>query len=127
MQYPHGTILNSNSDSTYKKLPENIYFFGVPNILPEPDPGRLCKICNKYIIKEIASSFQVHRKFLQYIYDKILLCTIFFQTESIYVSNDNLWDEDLFPIFLCILVPLYIAKKKMLHFFFLLLYTQTSI
>ena len=43
MQYPHGTILNSNSDSTYKKLPENIYFFGVPNILPEPDPGRLCR------------------------------------------------------------------------------------
>ena len=42
MQYPHGTILNSNSDSTHKKLPENIYFFGVPNILPEPDPGRLC-------------------------------------------------------------------------------------
>ena len=41
MQYPHGTILNSNSDSTHKKLPENIYFFGVPNILPEPDPGRL--------------------------------------------------------------------------------------
>ena len=44
----------------------------------------------------------------------------FFRTES--MSNDNLWDEDLFPIFLCILVPLYIAKKKkMLHFFFLLL------
>ena len=35
-----------------------------------------------------------------------------FQTESIDVSNDNLWDEDLFPIFLCILVPLYIAKKN---------------
>ena len=44
MQYPHGTILNSNSHSTYKKLPENIYFFGVPNILPEPDPGLLCDV-----------------------------------------------------------------------------------
>ena len=33
--------MNSNSDSTHKKLPENIYFFGVPNILPEPDPSRL--------------------------------------------------------------------------------------
>ena len=44
MKYPHGTILNSKSDSTHKKLPENIYFFGVPDILPEPDPGRLCTI-----------------------------------------------------------------------------------
>ena len=42
MQYPHGTILNSNSDSIHKKLPEDIHFFGVPNILPEPDPSRLC-------------------------------------------------------------------------------------
>ena len=76
---------------------------------------------HSYLIKEIASSFQVHRNFLQYMKRFYLLCNLFFQTESIYVSNDNLWDEDLFPIFLCILVPLYIAKKKMLHFFFLLL------
>ena len=76
---------------------------------------------HSYLIKEIASSFQVHRNFLQYMKRFYLLYNLFFQTESIYVSNDNLWDEDLFPIFLCILVPLYIAKKKMLHFFFLLL------
>ena len=40
----------------------------------------------------------------------------FFRTES--MSNDNLWDEDLFPIFLCILVPLYIAEKKCCTSFF---------
>ena len=32
-KYPSGTIMNSNYDSKYKKLPENIYFLGVPNIL----------------------------------------------------------------------------------------------
>ena len=32
-KYPAGTIMNSNYDSVYKKLPENIYFLGVPNIL----------------------------------------------------------------------------------------------
>ena len=53
MKYPHGTILNRKSDSTHKKLPENIYFFGVPNILPEADPGRLCVICKKFFMKLI--------------------------------------------------------------------------
>ena len=40
-KYPAGTIMNSNYDSVYKKLPENIYLLGVPNILSEPDLGRL--------------------------------------------------------------------------------------
>ena len=37
--------MNSNYESIYKKLPDNIYLLGVPNILSdEPDPGRLCAV-----------------------------------------------------------------------------------
>ena len=37
--------MNSIYDSIYKKLPENIYLLGVPNILPEPDLSRLWQLC----------------------------------------------------------------------------------
>ena len=46
-KYPARTILNSNYESIYKKLPENIYLLGVPNILSEPDLGRLCILKGK--------------------------------------------------------------------------------
>ena len=42
--------MNSNYDSVYKKLPENIYLLGVPNILPEPDPSRLWSCIKNFCI-----------------------------------------------------------------------------